>query len=347
MKMKQLSTAILLAVILAGTGFSGTIANWQGAPSGDANHPEGTGLWTGPYWNNPPTNIKEPPAFPGDEIKITKPKKVCTINSNVGDYVCKLSISGGPDLATAPKLEIVDGAQLAIGEFRVGAGGSAKTGTIGCVVQAGGTLIMNDNIKLGRASTSADNPNDGKGFYSISGGTIKPAENASRAGLLVGGNGSGETPSEGTFIVTGKKASISVKKLYVGNDGYKGAGKGTLEFRLDSEGVSPIQSEGGVYLDQGQEATTTELIISAVAAPPKADIILVDNQGGSPVTGTFDTANGNPASEGAEVVVSFANNKYYYKLTYTGGEGSNDIMLTFDRQEAAAPAAAAPAEPNK
>jgi hypothetical protein len=357
MKMKQLSMAILLAVILVGTGFSATIANWQGAAKGDANHPEGKGLWTDPYWNNPPTNITPAPAFPNDEIKITKPKRVCTVNSDAGSYVCRLSISGGPDLATAPKLEIVDGGQLGIGELRVGAGGSAKTGTIGCVVQTGGTLIMNDDIKLGRSSTSADNPNDGKGYYTISGGTLKPADNASRASLLVGGNGSGETPSEGTFIIIGKKASISVKKLCVGNDGYKGAGSGTLEFRLDADGISPIQSAGDVFLDQGQDATTTKLIINAVAAPPKADVVLVDNQSSGQVTGMFDTVNDSPAAEGAGVVVSFANDKYYYKLTYTGGEGGNDIMLMFDRHEAAAPAAEAPAaespaaespaEPNK
>jgi hypothetical protein len=354
MKMKQLSTVVLLAVVFASTGFSETIANWQGAPAGDANCPAGTGSWAGAYWNSPPAKIVAPPNYPSNEIKITKPQKVCIVDCNAGNYMCRLSISGGPDVATAPKLEIVKGGYLGIGEFRVGAGGTAKTGTIGCVNQTGGTLSLSDDLKIGRASTSENNPNNGKGFYTISGGTIRPSATAPRASLLVGGNGSGETPSEGTFTVVGKGASISVKKLYVGNDGYKGAGVGTLEFQLDANGASPIQVEGNIYLDQGGEATTTKLVVSAIGAPPKADILLAENQGNGTVNGIFDTVNGNPAAEGAEVVVNCAAGKYYYKLTYTGGTGGNDIMLQFARQEAAAapatatPAAtAAPAEPNK
>ncbi|GEM_PF-5299633 len=343
MKMKQLSTVVLLAISFVSVGFSITMANWQGAAAGDANHPVGTGSWSGPFWNSPPTNIAAAPASPGDEIKISKPKKVCTVDSNVGNYICKLSLSGGPDVATAPKLEIVKGGHLGIGEFRVGAGGSAKTGTIGCVVQTGGTLCMGDDMKLGRSSTSADNPNDGKGYYTISGGTIMPSATAPRASLCIGGNGSSATASEGTFKVIGKGASIKVKKLFVGNDGYKGVGTGTLEFAIDANGVSPVQATDSVTIDAGGASSTAKLVISATGTPPKSDIVLVDNQGNNPITGIFDTVNGNPAAEGAEVAVSCAAGKYYYKLTYAGGTGSNDIMLKFVRQEAAAPAAPATA----
>jgi hypothetical protein len=344
MKMKQLSAVVLLAIAFVSVGFSATLANWSGAAAGDANHPVGTGPWSGPFWGSPPTKIAAAPATPADEIKVTKPKKVCTVDSNAGNYICKLSISGGPDVATAPKLEIVKGGYLGIGEFRVGAGGAAKTGTIGCVVQTGGTLCMGDDMKLGRSSTSADNPNDGKGYYTISGGTIMYSAAAPRAGLCIGGNGSGATASEGTFKVIGKGASIKVKKLFVGNDGYKGIGTGTVEFELDANGVSPIQAAEGVTIDAGNESSTAKLVISAGAAAPKTDIVLVDNQGNNPITGIFDTVNGNPAAEGAEAAVSCAAGKYYYKLTYKGGTGSNDIMLKFVRQEAAAPAPAAPAK---
>jgi hypothetical protein len=49
------------------------------------------------------------------------------------------------------------------------------------------------------------------------------------------------------------------------------------------------------------------------------------------VIGTFDTVNGNPAPEGASMVLSFGGNNYNYTLTYKGiadvDNIANDIVL--------------------
>jgi hypothetical protein len=327
MKLKWISTVVLLIVLVSSNGFSATIARWIGAPAGDANQAAGTGSWKDAYWRPGPSIPPAPGKF-DEELKITEPNTVCTVDSDAGNYACRMSISGGSNIGNTPKLEIVKGGRLGIGEFRVGAGGSAKGGGMGCVNQTGGALILAKDLTIGRSSTSQNNPNDGKGFYTISGGTIECTADNSSGGLYIGGNGTGETPSEGTFTVAGSGGKIKVKKLSVGSDGKKEQGGGTLEFKINANGVSPIQADN-TYLDRGGAAITTKLIVIAIAEPPKADILLVDNQGSGPISGAFDTVNDKSASQGADVVLSFGGVNYNYSLTYSGGTGGNDIMLLF------------------
>ncbi|MGD0785236.1 MAG: hypothetical protein ABR969_05425 [Sedimentisphaerales bacterium] len=342
---KCLGVIILLTAVFVSTGFSASLATWEGAPA-DANHPgniAGIGKWTNPYWK---PELPAPPGIPG-EIKISKPKTVCTVDSNVGNYVFKLTITGGTDAATAPKLEIAKGANLGLGEFRVGGGGAASTGGAGRVNQTGGTLNLGNKLIIGRYGTSQNNPNAATGFYTISGGTITYLPTNPDPTIYIGAAGA----AEGTLTVAGKGANISIKKLYVGGDGKKSGGTGTLEFKIDANGVSPIKVEDGVFIDSSGEATTAKLTVSATAVPPKGDILLVETTGSTPITGVFDTVNEKPATEGAEVVLNSAGINYFYKLTYKGGMGANDIMLKFDHSApGAAPAApaakpAAPAAP--
>jgi len=335
MKAKQFNAIVLITVLFASMGFSATTGTWYGAPAGDANHAAGTGKWTDAYWNKPPVKLAAPPGNPDEQIKIGKPNMVCTVDSNIGNYQYKLNITGGTDAVTAAKLEIVKGGNIGLGELRVGAGGAASTGGAGCINQTGGTLNLGDRLIIGRMGTSETNPNNGKGFYTISGGTLTYLPTNTNATLYLGANGAGE----GTFTIAGKAANISLKKLYVGGDGKKPGGIGTVEFKIDANGVSPIRLEDGVFLDPAGEGSTAKLAVSTIGAPPKSDILLVETIGGNPVTGIFDTVNGKPAAEGAEVVVNQGGNNYYYKLTYTGGAGANDIMLKFSRVAAAAPAA--------
>jgi len=342
MKLRHSIAIFTLIIIFAGISSALTMGNWQGAPDSDANKPAGTGNWTDPYWNKPPVALPAAPGTPGAEIKIIKPGASCTINSNVGTYDCKISIGGGADLATAPKLEITNGGNLGIGETRVGSGGSASSGAIGCLIQTGGTLTLSNKLFIGRYGTSTTNPNEGKGFYTISGGTLTYLATSTEGGLYVGAAGSGGV-SEGTFTIAGKQPKINLKKIYIGGDGKKCAGNGIIEFELDVNGVSPAKITDGVYLDMFGEQSKAMLTVNADASAPKTDIMLIETEGGSPVNGVFDTANGNPAPEGAEVVLKAADGSYSYKLTYTGGSG-NDIMLKFVKFTPAANSAAA--EPN-
>ncbi len=333
---------VLIIALLAADGFSVTIGTWfgqvqDGNHPADVNKPVGTGLWKEALWNKEGIKLPPAPAEKKDEIKIVRPGSVCILDSDAGNYLCKLSIAGGAEEANAPRLEIVNGGVLGIGELRLGSGGSAAGGPVGCINQTGGTLNLADNLLIGRYGTSQKNPNEGKGFYTISGGTIACLPENAKATLYVGGAGSGAT--EGTFRVSGSAAKISFKRLAVGSDGSNTGSTGTVEFKIGSTGVSPIQITDNVSIDATGTASTAKLVVSTTAEPPKNNILLIDNQGSGPVNGVFDTVNGNPASEGAAVTLSSGANNYNYTLTYKGGQGDNDIMLIYS----AAPAS----EPNK
>lgn len=338
--MKQITAILTLTILLTSIGTCATMGNWQGAPAGDANKPAGSGNWTDPYWNNPPVALPAAPGMAGYEIKVTKPGSSCMVGSDVGAYDCILSIGGGADLGTAAKVEIAEGGNIGMNEVRVGAGGSASSGAIGFLNQTGGTMTLNGKVFIGRFGTSSTNPNEGKGFYSVSGGTLACTA-AADGGMYIGAAGS-YGAAEGTFTVAGKSGKINLKKLYVGSDGKKGKGNGTIEFELESDGVSAIKIADGVYLDLSGEGSKAMLVVNADAAAPKADIMLIETEGSGPVTGEFDTVNTVEGTEGAEVVLKATDGSYHYKLTYTGGNG-NDIMLKFGKFE---PAAAEAAEPN-
>jgi hypothetical protein len=181
---------------------------------------------------------------------------------------------------------------------------------------------------VGRSGNSSSNPNNGKGYYAISGGAITYAQTNSKATLYVGGVGN-DNPSEGTFTVAGSAANISLRKLYISSDGIRMGSIGTLEFKIGAAGVSPIRLSGAdsIILDNKGARSTAKLVVSLTAAPPAGDILLVENTNKGAVSGTFDTVNGNPAPEGAAVVLNTEGVDYKYKLTYKGGTGRNDIVL--------------------
>jgi len=326
MKAKQIST-ILISVMFSLNAFALTIGNWQGAPQGDPNVPAGSGKWTDAYWNKPPVRLPLGPSVSGNEIKIIKSGSSCVLDCNVGSYECKLSIGGGADLIAAPKLEIVNGGSVGMGEIRVGSGGSSANGGFGGLFQTGGTLTLNHKLYIGRFGTSSTNPNEGKGFYTISGGTLTYAAANSEGGLYVGAAGS-DGPAEGTFTVAGKGGKINVRKLYVGSDGKNAKGTGTLEFELEPDGVSAINVAEAVLLDASADESKAILVVNADMSAPKTDIVLINIEGANSATGVFDTINGAAAAEGCDVLLKADDGDYNYKLTYNGGSG-NDIALKF------------------
>lgn len=349
MKLKMLSMVVLIIALLASNGHSVTIGQWFGYRT-DANNPAaagkqpGTGTWKEALWNKERIKLPAGPSTSKDEIKIVRAKTVCTLDSDAGSYLCRLSVAGGSEDANAPKLEIVNGGVLSIGDVRVGAGGISAQGGIGWINQTGGTLNLAENLSVGRYGTSEKNPNYGKGFYTISGGTIACLATNAKATLYIAGAG-GSGASEGTFTIVGNAASINFKKLYIGSDGSNTGCTGTLEYKIGSSGVSPIRVSNSVFIDPLGTSSTAKLIVSATAEPPKGNVLLIENQGSTPVSGTFDTVNGNPAAEGASVAVSSGGKNYNYTLTYKGGAGNNDVMLLSSSAPAAAPAPAAPNTP--
>jgi hypothetical protein len=226
-------------------------------------------------------------------------------------------------------MEIVAGGSIGMKEMRIGAGGATGSTTVtGYLDHTGGTLNVygDGDIYIGRQGNAAGKI--GVGYYTISGGTIVcDATTTTKGGLYVGGASGteGQIGSIGTFTVVGDDASITMKKLYVGAQTVTRYGTGTLEFKIDVSGVSPIRltDASSIILDQAGANSTANLVVSLLAAPPSGVILLVENTNTGAVSGTFDTLNGGSAAEGASVVLGGNT----YTLTYQGGVGGNDIVL--------------------
>jgi hypothetical protein len=308
--MKRLSLIALLIGLMASSAFAVTSFNWD---------PNKTGNWNDP---NKWLDEKGSPAGSAPDgtaqIQIRRSGSQCTLDTSVGEAWANAQRLRVYDEAV---LNIVDGASLlGVSWLRVGTSdGPAKMNQTGGVIRL---KRSSDNSKLhiGDAKGSQSST------YTISGGTL----------TYLDGDGSlwaGYRGGEGKFTVVGTGPKILMRKLYVGGDMADKAASGTLEFKMGSSGVSPVQISNNVYIDQGGEGSKASLLVSATATPPKADIVLIENTSGGRVEGVFDMVNGNPAPEGAPVVLSHGGTDYHYKLTYkynAGGDGNkNDVALMY------------------
>jgi hypothetical protein len=243
-----------------------------------------------------------------DDVQIQGPNFVCTLNTSTGSwgqYRLRVNTSG--------TLRVEDGGQLLGSSWlRVSAGA-----TPGTLIQTGGLVKIadgSDKAKLGVGDSAGSD-----GLYTISGGTL--TTESTTGALNIGARG-----GKGKLVVIGSKATILMNTLAVPEN--SGTPSGTLEFQVDSTGVSPIGVKSSVTLDPKAADSTSALVVSAIAAPPIKDIVLVDLRSANAISGKFDTVNGKPAVEGAEVVLSAAGRTCTYTLTYVGGTG-NDIVLVY------------------
>ncbi len=280
-----------------------------------------TGVFADHKWDNQIGYWSETAKWTGDgipdgtsKVKIYGSDAACTLNTDESAW--ELSDQG---------MDVYDNATLIIEENGVVKPARFQVGynTPGHVIQTGGLVsVYKDKLYVGGQA-----PGTAGSSYLISGGTLTNFE--SDGYLYVGRDG-----SSGTFTVVGSEATIQMRKCYIGahSDG-SAFGAGTVEFRIDSTGVSPIQMTDNVYLDMGGDDSTADLIISLLEAPPTEDILLFEDMSGGSLYGTFDTVNGISAVEGASVLMNFGGVDYAYELTYagngTGDSNNNDVMLMF------------------
>jgi hypothetical protein len=244
-----------------------------------------------------------------EEVQIIGAKSVCTLNTSTADW----GVGQRLRVHTQATLLVQDGAQLlGAGWMRVGAGSA------GTVNQTGGLVQIQDGSK-DKARLGIGDSAGSDGLYVISGGTLTYA-NSADGRLQIGARG-----GKGKLTIVGKAATILMGQLVIPD---QANGNGTLEFKVGAKGVTPLVAKGGVSLDSLGAQTTAALVVTATDAPPSADIVLVDNQGTTAVAGVFDTVNGNPAIEGALVVLGAAGKECTYALSYVGGTG-NDIVLVY------------------
>jgi hypothetical protein len=257
----------------------------------------GVGNWTDPnLWNaGVPTGAVQ--------ADIAGPNTVCTLNTSTGDWGSsqRMTVDGGATLLIQEGAEMLGG-----GWVRVGVSG------IGNAIQTGGLVrIANDKLGIGDKV-------GGVGHYTMLGGTL--TFDGTRGDLAPGSR-----DGVGTFTVVGTAPVIEMGNLIVSE---RGSASGTVEFKIDANGVSPINLTGQAKIDIPGDPTTSALIVSATDAPPMRDIVLVNTTSDNAVVGVFDTINGKPAPEGAEVTISGGGFSCTYALTYVGGTG-NDVVLVF------------------
>jgi hypothetical protein len=259
----------------------------------------GVGNWADPNgWSDgaPPSGAVE--------VKIRGADTILTLNTGTGDW--------GP----AQRLRVYEGATLIVeeGAELLGAGW-ARVGAnnAGYLEQTGG-LVQIDNDRLGIGDSAGSD-----GHYTMSGGTLTYA--GDRGDLIVGARG-----GTGVFTVAGTGPAIQMGKLIVGD---AAGASGTVEFRLTAEGVSPITLAISAAIDALGDETLSALVIGSAGGAPQADVVLVDLPDGVVAETGFDTVNGEPAVEGATVVVHDRMTTYTYTLTYAGGAAGNDIMLLY------------------
>ena len=325
--MKRLCFVVLLLAVMAGSGRAATVGTWYGAAGPDP--PVGTGSWADSYWNSTRDLYLTPPGTVGDEVKITRDATVCTVKTVVGNCNWTTSVGSLMTGGAAARMEIMAGSSIGMKEMRIGSGGATGSATItGYLDQTGGTLSVyaDGDIYVGRMGNAATKI--GIGYYTISGGALTyDATTTTKGRLYVGGcsGTEGMNGAIGTFTVVGNDATINMKKLYIGAQTTTRYGTGTLEFKIDSDGVSPVRlsDPDSIILDQAGALSTAALVVSLLAAPPSGEILLVENTSTGPVQGIFDSLNGGSAIEGASVVLG----SNTYTLTYMGGIGGNDIVL--------------------
>ena len=262
----------------------------------------GVGNWTDP-------NLWDSGSVPGvvdlaNYANISGANTVCTVNTDTGAFAggsARMQVDGGATLM------LEDGGIIAATTWtRIGISG------VGTLNQTGGVFeVQNDKIGIGDKS-------GGVGAYIISGGTMTYA--GDRGDIAVGSR-----EGTGTLTIVGSAPVISMEELIVSE---RDGAAGTVEFVLDANGVSPIVLSNKANIDGKGDTTVSALVVSASAIPPVGDILLVDTVSDTNVAGAFDTVNGAPGVEGAEVVISCGGVTNTYLLTYAGGTG-NDIVLQY------------------
>jgi hypothetical protein len=312
--MKKSLLLIMLAVVLS-CGRAATASSiWTGQ----------VGTWAEP---NKWTGDGEPNG--ASEVVIRSTGTQCTLDTNAGDW----SVAQRLRVCADANLVIAQGGELlGVSWVRIG----TPEGP-GRVIQTGG-LVKLKGAKDGSKLTIGYEKGSKGSDYTISGGAITYLD--SDGYIIVGYRG-----GEGTFTVVGTAPKIEMRKLYVGGDIGDKAGTGNLQFKTASDGVSSIKLSNNIYLNRHMGPSKANLIVTAVAEPPKADIPLIEDTGFGVVDGTFDTvtdANGTKeAAEGAAVMLKFGDKVCNYILTYkydaSKDGGNNDVALVYQSQAAEVP----------
>lgn len=292
--MKKTSLILLFFLLLAGV----LIADFEwNVESGTWNEPSN---WKGGVKPNGTANIN---------LRYS-PASVCILNTDEGLFPNRLMIQNGQTW------NIENGGRAGFTWARIGYGANAAVNMTGNAVY----VLNNDDLYIGEL-----NGNAVWTMYDTSSIVLAdPSRNDDN--VYVGKDGMG------TLRIVGSKVTIAPARIDFGWIRTTDAKPvSTLEYIMDADGASTIVTQRINRL--GDPGSTNHLVLSTTAPLPEKDIVLIMATGGYSTggKGVFDTMNGGPAGEGAQIVLGGNLYALSYKYDANHDSQNNDIALVFIR----------------
>ncbi len=266
-----------------------------------------SGNWdNGSNWN---VGIKPDPTW---SIRLRNNSSVCTLNTKEIPISSKLEVYNGQTL------NVENGGYMGCGWSRFGWSTVNMTGN--------GTWLLNDeNLIIG-----CNNKDDGPCIWTMSDTSkIDITKTPDKEILCIA-----EDNGVGILRLIGSAVTVNCRQLQLGNMQKPGAlpSSATLEYVMDSDGVSTIHVDYRASLSQGD--ATAHLVLKAPEVLPQKDLVLIETKSSEKIigNGVFDTLNGGSATEGT--VLSLGGNQYTLTYQYdANGDGcNNDIALVYQKE---------------
>jgi|GEM_PF-3673993 len=218
--------------------------------------------------------------------------------------VSGVSINVGGHQTATGTYNMNGGSLTASGNLTVGTLNASHVG-VGTFTMNEGAVSVNQHVTIGSSAGGAGS----SGTMTLSGGSFS---------TMLGGNWTTTIGGNGTLNVEGSSVTISHANQFSVASG------GTMRYALDAGGASVFNINNNVFLDGILQLD----MLDKLSTP--GDILLLDKESGGAISGSFGqvvtpfgTFSGN---EGSEITMGSGSARYYYELSYAGGNG-NDLVL--------------------
>ena len=236
-------------------------------------------------WADAATWSPNPPS--AEDTVVVNANRVLNVTTDVSSVTpARLFLSNQADTARTGTLNVLSGGKVNFGSVIV----STNTNT-GVLNVSGGTFTSESFIKLGNVDGST-------AIVTVSGGEL-----GAGGSLMIGGAGTGH------FIVDGSGSTLVVPNCTVG-----GGAAGVLEFRLDTDGASPLMVAN--YLSAG---AGTLVIDGSRYRGDSATLTLVDAKFTNPSSSPFGTVQITGFSSAYSAEIAYTNTTLDLVITATGG----------------------------
>ncbi|SFJ26696.1 FG-GAP-like repeat-containing protein [Planctomicrobium piriforme] len=225
-------------------------------------------------------------------------------NSITGDAGSSVSFENGNFIISAP---IVVGQVAITTEFSLTGDGSISAPGGILYRSAIGTILID-------TTTSSDTP------LLVESGTVKGSGNVQ--GPVEIGTATPYEPGQVAILAPGNSPGIlSVGSLTL---------KSNSQFQVELNGSTPGTGYDQIISANGVSLGNSRLVVSSGYTPAAGqEFVIVKNNSFTAVAGVLNDANGNPLAEGGIVAANYAGTGRNLRISYTGGDG-NDVVLVLD-----------------